>query len=353
MKVAVSAKNFDRDVGGNTTYVREVYDRLRTDGVHATRMGTRLANRGRGLNIALMAAEALTMQAQAKAGGMDLLHYPSDTGPVRGGRIPTVMTIHGAAGLHEKGIRRPWANELWLRRTRLAGLAADVVITDSLSSKTDVEALLGATAPAVHPVALGVNFTKFFPVSPAEVARTCAAHGVSRPFAFFMGNLEPRKNLVNLVAAVDALNDRGEDLELLVGGRPAWGASATLAAIESSAHARRLGFLADSDARALMTGCRMFTFPSLYEGFGLPVLEAMACGAPVVCTARGSLPEVAGEAAIYAEDVTAGAIADAITRCLAGDRAQARRGSIQHAAPFTWELTAQRHLAIFRSVLGG
>ena len=241
------------------------------------------------------------MQAQAKAGGMDLLHYPSDTGPVRSGDIPTVVTIHGVAGLHEKGIRRPWANELWLRRTRLAGLAADVVITDSLTSKTDVESLLGATGPAIHAVGLGVNFAKFFPVDDAKVAEACAANAVSRPFVFFMGNLEPRKNLVNLVAAVDALNDRGEDLELLVGGKPAWGAGATLAAIELSANARRVGFLAESDARALMTGCRIFAFPSLYEGFGLPVLEAMACGAPVVCSDRGSLPEVAGDAAVYAD----------------------------------------------------
>lgn len=351
MKVAVSAKNFDRNVGGNTTYVREVYDRLRSDGVHATRLGTRLANRGRALNLALMAAEALTMQAHAKVGGMDLLHYPSDTGPVRSGHVPTVVTIHGVAGLHEKGIRGPWANELWLRRTRLAGLAADVIITVSLTSQRDVEALLGAGCPDVHVVAHGVTADRFFPALDTAVADAFAAHDVRRPFVFFMGNLEPRKNLVNLVAAVDALNVRGEDLELLVGGRPAWDAGETVAAIDASRNARRVGFLAEADARALMTGCRIFAFPSLYEGFGLPVLEAMACGAPVVCTARGSLPEVAGDAATYAEDVTADAIEDAIARALAQDLARARRRSVEHAAPFTWECSARRHLEIFRSVL--
>jgi glycosyltransferase involved in cell wall biosynthesis len=294
------------------------------------------------------------MPATAQQCSCDLLHFPADTGPLlRLRQIPVVVTLHGVAQLHEPDVRSAAAARAWLERAKRAIRCADAIVTDSNSSREDVLELLGRRANAipVSAIPLGVDLKRFYPATLDEMAFARDSNAIDRPFVLYLGNLEPRKNLVSLVEAIDLLNGQGYDLELLVGGKPAWDYQATLAAIDASPNARRLGWLADNEVRALMSACSVFAFPSRYEGFGLPVLEAMACGAPVMCTSRGSLPEVAGDVASYSEDIDAASLADAILEASAKDRDQAASDGVQRAQRFSWDECAAKHHALFKKVL--
>jgi glycosyltransferase involved in cell wall biosynthesis len=351
IKVGVSGRVLLRHVGGNTTYARRLYGTLGDLGVRANVLRPP-AEGGRARSMKYAAFETLVMQPVARARSLDLVHYPADTGPIRRDRhMPAVVTIHGAAALHEEGIRSSRASKLWLARTRRAGLTADAVVTVSESSRDDIASLLGDSAPPIVVIPHGIDHEMFRPATEAEQEAAVARHQVVRPFVLYLGNIEPRKNLIEAVRAVELLNEQGQDLELLVGGKLAWDYDASVAAIDGSPHARRLGWLEDADVRALMSASEVFLFPSRYEGFGLPVLEALACGARVACTRRGSLVEVGGDVATYADGIDAEALAEAVSRALTRDRAECAAAGVARAAAFTWQASASAHLELFQRVI--
>lgn len=351
LRVAVSGRTIHRHVGGNTTYARRVYGELSRLGVLAGVLGPAEDRRWRSARYA--AYEAMVMQTRAKAKALDLVHYPADTGPVmRKPGLPTVVTIHGVAALHETGIRTSGANRVWLARTRRAAAVADAVITVSKHSRDDIFALTEGAARNIEVIPHGIDLETFRPAASAEIDVALRRHAIHRPFVLYLGNIEPRKNLAEAVAAVDQLNRQGHDLEFLVGGKLAWNYEESVAAIEASPNARRLGWIDESDLRCLMSGAEAFLFPSRYEGFGLPVLEALACGARVACTRRGSLPEVGGDCVSYADDTTANALAQAVAEALSQPRAEASQRGVAHARRFTWEASAQAHLQLFGCLTG-
>jgi alpha-1,3-rhamnosyl/mannosyltransferase len=353
--VCVSARTYERDVGGNTTYVRNVYAGLSALGLPWELLRPPAGRRPRGRALRYAGWEGWAMQAAAARRGAAVAHYPADTGPLRRHpRVRTAVTLHGVGTLVTPGLREPAAAAVWLWRARRAARVADVVITCSDSSRQDILRLAdGAFEPAVEIIPHAVDHDLFRPASEAEVAAAVARHGLRRPFVLFVGNLEPRKNVPELVRAVEALGGDLPGLELVVVGRPAWEPEATLQAIERSPSARRLERVADAELRALMTACSALALPSLYEGFGLPVLEAMACGAPAVCTRRGALEEVAGDAATYAEDVTAAALADALRRSLSRPREHWEPLGIARAAGFTWSASAEGHRRVLERLAAG
>ena len=353
LRVGVSGRVLDRHVGGNTTYARHVYDGLAAHGVsvHVLRPPGFTATSSKLRSLQYLAYESSWIQRRAKRLGLDVLHYPADTGPlVRVADIPIVVTVQGAAALHEPSVRSNHAGRIWLERTRRAIRLADVIITGSESSATDIAELARPRDAVIELIPHGIDHECFRPATEHEIHVACERHQLRRPFVLYIGNLEPRKNLVALVTAVDALNAAGHDLELVVGGKPAWDAELSVAAIAASPHARRLGWVEESDLRGLMSGCELFAFPSLYEGFGLPVLEAMACGAPVICTRRGSLPEVAGDVATYADSPEPDALATAMLSCRQRPRAEVRADGIARAAQYEWSVSAQRHLEVLRTL---
>ena len=293
------------------------------------------------------------MQATAKNLGCSLLHFPADTGPLFHSSLPVVVTLHGVAQLHEPDVRSVIDARIWLERARRAIRCADAIVTDSESSRDDVTQLLGSRAGSI-PIAvipLGVDLERFYPAPDNDLAVALQKHDIKREFVLYLGNIEPRKNLISLVEAIDLINARGHGLELLVGGKTAWDYESSVAAIDASPNARRLGWITDDDVQILMSACSVFAFPSRYEGFGLPVLEAMACGAPIMCTRRGALPEVAGDVATYAEDVDADAIASALEHALKLDRNKARVAGTQRASFFSWDACAAKHHSLFREIV--
>jgi len=195
--------------------------------------------------------------------------------------------------------------------------------------------------------------TRLPPSGPGTDATAGRRRAGADRYVLALGTVEPRKDLPTLVRAFDALADARPELSLVVAGPDGWGTAALDAARSASPHHDRivrLGWVSDDDAAALMRGAAVYAYPSIYEGFGLPPLEAMAAGTPVVTSTAGSLPEVVGDAALTIEPRDADALAEAIGRLLddaalvEGLRARGRT----RAGAFTWDLTAAGLVATYR-----
>jgi len=194
--------------------------------------------------------------------------------------------------------------------------------------------------------------------NPARLAEVRRRDGLRGPYILFVGNLEPRKNLVRLIEAFGRLKARHTlPHQLIVAGKRGWLYRSIFEAVERLGLRDDViftGYVPAEDLPALYAMADLFAFPSLYEGFGLPVLEAMACGTPVLTARTGSLPEVAGEAAWYVDPLDVEALADGMARILTdpGTRADLVDRGLLQAKRFTWAKTAAATLDIYRRTLG-
>jgi glycosyltransferase involved in cell wall biosynthesis len=244
---------------------------------------------------------------------LDVLHCTTMRAPLRA-RPPVVATVHDVAVL-----RHPKAFPAWHRHTGRLALhqavrSADAIVAVSAFTRDELTELLGVSADRVRVVGNGVD-----PVF------TAAGPAASGDYVLAVGTLEPRKNLAR---AVDAARLAG--VELRVVGAPGWGGVNVPGWV---------GRIDDADLAALYRGARCLVFPSLYEGFGIPILEAMACGTPVVTSRGGATEEVAGGAAVLVDPHDAEAIAAGIAEA-ERRRDELRRLGLERARAFTWERTA-------------
>ncbi len=230
---------------------------------------------------------------------------------------------------------------------------ADLVLADSESTRQDLMRFLHVPPQRVQVLHLGVEPT-FRPLSDrAYLEGVRARYRLPERFLLTVGTVEPRKNLPRLLAALAGLPE-SERLPLIVAGRPGWLYHESYAAVELLALApwvRFLGYVPDDDLPALYNLAMALAYPSLYEGFGLPPLEAMACGTPVMTSAVSSLPEVVGEAAVLVEPTDTDSIREGLGRLLADAalRARLRTAGLERARAFTWERAAEKLLAAFDS----
>lgn len=255
--------------------------------------------------------------------GIDVLHLTTFRGPV-GGRVPTVLTVHDLAIL-----RSPEAFPRWHRLYGKAGLvrvlqAADAIVAVSEFTKGETVELAGIPAQRIRVVPNGLD-SVFVPDGPR-------AEG---DYVLAVATLEPRKNLGRAVEAA-----RLAGVELRVVGTRGWGG------VEVPGW---VGEVPDSELAALYRGAHCVVYPSLYEGFGLPVLEAMACGTPVVTSRGTSTEEVAGGAAILVDPLDVTAIADGIEQALARRDALIPLG-LARASEFTWEHAADSVVELWRAL---
>lgn len=233
---------------------------------------------------------------------------------------------------------------------------ADAIIAVSENTRRDVAQLLGIPREKMTVIYEGVS-PAFRPIRDADVlARVRARYDLPARFLLCLSTIEPRKNLVTLLDAFRALLARDERApDLVIAGRKGWLYQPVFARVRELGLERRVHFtdwVAEADAPALINAAEVFVFPSLYEGFGLPPLEAMACGLPVVCSNASSLPEIAGDAALLVNPRAPDEIAAAIARVLsdAALRDELRAKSLARAAQFTWERAAAQTLALYERV---
>jgi glycosyltransferase involved in cell wall biosynthesis len=285
-------------------------------------------------------------------GSMDLLHTPTPVAiPPAGKGQRLVVTVHDLAfRLYPEFFPLPW------RTLYRVGLARAVRSADALIavSRHTAEELVRRTRVAqvrvfVVPLAPGL------PEGHADVEETLARLKIRPPYILFTGTLEPRKNLVRLVRAYRRVAGRGAPHRLVLAGPMGWQPQALMRELTLTAPGEVIltGRVSDPDLDALYRGASAFAYPSLYEGFGLPVLEAMARGVPSVVSIAGSLPEVAGEAALPVDPRSTAALAEGMERLVNDPElaARLRQAGLARAARFSWEETARRTLEVYKSVL--
>ena len=285
--------------------------------------------------------------------GVDLFHATDNLLPYLG-RVKSVFTLYDFAFHHyPETLSAPNRRYLLSMMPRFLR-AADRVIAISASTKRDALRVYGLDDSRVTVVYAGVR-ASFRPAPSAARAAVAQKHNLPARFILALGTIEPRKNLVTLLEAYRWLKTRGLGLKLVVAGRVGWLAQATLQRLRSLGLEGEVllpGYIPDEDLPALYSAAALLAYPSLYEGFGLPVLEALACGTPVVCSDASSLPEVAGDAALMVNPLDVAAWGQAITRVLADEdlREEMRIKGLAQAARFSWERAAQETLAVYGSL---
>ncbi|MCW3765184.1 glycosyltransferase family 4 protein [Paenarthrobacter sp. PAE-2] len=260
--------------------------------------------------------------------------------------MPSVVTVHGVASRWISTARNSVQEAVWRSRVRAAIRNCDRVITVSESSANDVSAVFGLDREKISVIPHGISLNKFD--SRPELSEALSSQ-IPNEFILYVGNIEPRKNLIELVHAVETNVDLPP---LIIAGKPAWNFADSMEVISNARRTTYVGFVSDEDRAALMSRCIAFIFPSLYEGFGFPVLEAMAAGAPVITTDRGSLKEVAGPSWILEgthRDAIGGGIRVAL-RDEAWQRSIKERGK-SWASTFSWDQSVSRHAEIYKELL--
>ena len=236
---------------------------------------------------------------------------------------------------------------------------ADMVISDSENTKRDAVRMYGVDESKIRVIHDGVN-ARFHPVEAETIIAAREQYALPERFLLFVGTIEPRKNLISLLEAFATLREESNDQESAIGGsklvivgKKGWKYDdffRRLRGLGLEGEVLFPGFVPDKDLPAVYSAADLFVFPSLYEGFGLPVLEAMACGTPVVCSNTSSLPEVAGDAALLVEPYDVRELKDALARLLAD--ASLRGGlvdrGLRRVTQFTWQKTAEQTLAVYR-----
>jgi glycosyltransferase involved in cell wall biosynthesis len=287
--------------------------------------------------------------------GADVGLFPNYQVPLAA-PCPTIVVVHDLAILRTPQHFTPRKRVLMRAMLRHAVAAASIVGTVSEASRRDILALLDAPAERV-PVFRAAAHPSCRPAAPGVVAEVRARHGLHDPYVLTVGTLEPRKNLPTLLRAFDRLDAAAPPCDLVVVGPRGWLDRPLLRQIESRARTgsrrvRWLGYVSESDLVALYTGAELFALASTLEGFGLPLLEAMACGTPVVASDVPALREVGGDVPTFVPATDEAAFARAIERLLAGGerKAAALDAGLVRSQRFSWAATAREIWATARAV---
>jgi len=298
----------------------------------------------------------LPVTVERISGVSDVFHSPDYTlPPLRTAR--GVVTIHDLSFLRLPECADPGLRDYLSENVPRAVRRASRILVDSNSTKQDVVELLHVSADRVSVIPAGVE-PRFRPALDLEVcARVRNLYRLPELFVLFVGTIEPRKNLSRLISAYsDFRRQTGLPHQLVISGSKGWLYNEIFEQVTREGLAEDIlfpGFVDDSDLPVLYTLADLFVFPSLYEGFGLPPLEAMACGTPVIASDNSSLPEVLGEAALLvpAEDTTA--ITDAMARVLSDANLRTRLANLgrAQAARFTWSGAAHELINAYHRAL--
>jgi len=287
------------------------------------------------------------------AGASDVVFAPNFIPPpTNTSRLIVVVHDLGFDAMPETA---PHQDARWRRRFERALGRAAAVIVPSEAARADLMRFHGTEAERVHVIHHGTDAEAFSPASPPEVEDVRRRYGIPGPYVVFVGGLEPRKNVDMLLRAFGILDDGRYGL-VLAGGAVPWAKGyperidRAIAELPSGVVGRivQTGYVSDQDRRALLSGAEVLAFPSLYEGFGFPILEGFAANVPVLTSDRSSMPEIAGNAASLVDPDDPASIAEGLGQLLADDdlRNVLRAAGTARVASFTWERCARRTVEV-------
>lgn len=369
MRLLLDATAVPADRGGVGRYVDELVPELVTTGVellivaqerdvdHYRQIapGARVVAAPRAIarRAVRMLWEQVGLPALVRRVKPDVLHSPHYTMPLLT-RVPVVVTLHDATFFTTPELHLRSKRILFRAAIRVASRRARGLVVPSEATRDEVVRLVGADASRFVVAHHGVDASIFHATSPQEQARVRGTLDIGdRPYVAFLGTLEPRKNVPALVRAwVQACAGRAEPPALVLAGGKGWDTmiDAAVADVPADLVVRRPGYLPLGDLPAFLGGAVVLAYPSLGEGFGLPVLEAMACGATVLTTRELSLPEVGGDAVAYCgTDETS--IAAELGSLLDDDsrRAELAAAATVRSQTFTWRRAAEKHVAAYEA----
>ncbi|MBK9121853.1 MAG: glycosyltransferase family 4 protein [Chloroflexi bacterium] len=317
----------------------------------------RVPLRGCRLMPALLTHGQLQLRYLAARHGLDVIHDPVGVAPfgMGTGRARSVITIHDVIPLSFPGVSTRMDSLIYRHWLPFAARRVDRVLTVSEPSSADIRRHLGVKPDRIEVIAPGVN-AQFRAASTADTSSVREKYDLPERFILSVGNVEERKNVRRVIEAYAQIRRSDLPHKLVIVGPHNWRFSEIIEAADLSAYrddVRFTGYVDAADLPAIYRAAEVFAFPSLYEGFGLPVIEAMAAGTPTVTSNRSSLPEAAGDAALTVDPEDSSAIANAVTRLLT-DPALAddlRTRGIARAAEFTWERMARAVLNSYLAIV--
>jgi glycosyltransferase involved in cell wall biosynthesis len=308
---------------------------------------------GRILNALL---ERLSVPVELFTGRLDVFHGTCDFAP-RTLRCKTVVTIHDLIPIRHPEFAPPHGAGSHRKSVSSSARSADVIIAVSHFTKAEILEVFGVPSERIRVIHNGFA-SSFGPMTdPEQIERTKQKHGVRGPYILFVGNIEPRKNIETLVRACVELRSATEyKYSLVIAGNKDWHFPVvweTVRKLRAEDSIIFTGTVDNDDLASLYRGAEVFAFPSLFEGFGIPVLEAMACGTPVIASNRTSIPEVAGGAALLVDPLDAVGMAEAMHRLLSDPalRRQCIERGFRRAKAFSWEKAARETFEVYRGVL--
>jgi glycosyltransferase involved in cell wall biosynthesis len=287
----------------------------------------------------------------------DLLHVPYWAAPLYA-NVPTVVTVHDLIPALLPAYSGGALGKLYTRLVSLSARRAQLVLTDSHASREDILTHLSLTPERVEVIPLAAS-ARFRPVSdPGVLERARKAYDLPPRYLLYLGGFEARKNVAGILRAYARLDQ--EDVALVIAGRLPTRTSAVIqdprplaAELGIAEKVRFCGWVEEEDKPALYSSALAYLFPSHYEGFGLPPLEAMSCGTPVVVSDRASLPEIVGDGGLYVAPDDVDALAQAMRKLAANPelRQTLSQAALAQSARYTWPKTAQATLAAYQRAL--
>ena len=300
----------------------------------------------------------IPLPVEAFTGSVDLFHATDFVLPPTLRRSRALLTVHDLSFVRVPSAASPPLKAYLDAVVPPSVDAADHILADSEATKADLIDLYKTPDNKISVLYSGVN-PSFRPVeNPDALQAVRLKYGLADvSYILSVGTVQPRKNYSRVVQALAALRQTGRDLHYVIAGGSGWLQDELWETIERTGmtdYVHLLGLVADQDLPALYSGARMLAMTSLYEGFGLPVLEAMACGTPVITSKVSSLPEVAGKAALLVDPLDTDAIAEAILILETNDEArnQLIRSGYEQAEKFTWQRAARQLKSIYDDMLG-
>jgi len=368
LQSGVLVYGLDRPLSGIGRYSSELISELDRLGVRISLLGGAAPNLphantypsiplwGCNLLPGLMTIGNVMVRQAAGRHPLNIVHDPIGVAPFLfgAGKAKTVVTIHdmlalafpGTSTLIEHMITRFWLPMILPH--------INAVIADSQCTKNDILRFTRVPESKIHVIPIGQR--GFAPVDPVLAQKTLEPFGLRPGYILTVSSFEPRRNLQRLLEAYAQLRNEGEQRPLVMVGRPRLSKNPLFKQIEElGLHSQVIfpGYVSAKELPVFYSAADLFVFPSLYEGFGLPPLEAMACGAPVIASNNSSLPEVIGDAGLLVDSRRVDAIADGMRRVLADPalRADLRERGLRRASILTWENTARQTAELYLQLL--